>query len=165
FYVFFAMRVCTRRVRILGVTPNPHRLFMKQQALELAAFDDSLLRGCTHLIIDRDTKYTDEFREILKAEGIEPVLIPPSAPNCNTYAERFVRSIRNESLDRLILFGESALRRTLREYERHFLAERNHQGLENKLIEPECGLQIRTGAVKCRERLGGLLCYYFRDAA
>jgi transposase InsO family protein len=91
------------------------------------------------------------------------VLTPLQAPNANAYAERFVRSIREECLDRLIVFGERRLLQVLDEFVTHYHRERNHQGLGNELITPEthpaCGRQVR-----CRERLGGLLRYYHRAA-
>ena len=94
----------------------PDRVFMKQVALDLAAFNESFLRGYSHLIIDRDSKYTTEFREILRENDVDVVPIPPKSPNCNPHAERFVRSVKEECLDRMILFGRNALERALREY-------------------------------------------------
>ena len=138
---------------------------MKQVALDLAAFDDSFLRGFTHLVIDRDGKYGGEFREILKDEGIETVPIPPKSPNCNPIAERFVRSIKEDCLNRMILFGERALRRAIREYLSYFHGERNHQGLGNDLIEPGPEVGAIIGEIERKERLGGLLNYYYRTAA
>jgi transposase InsO family protein len=165
FYVFFVLQLKTRRVHISTPTPNPDRVFMKQIALDLAAFDDSFLRGYSHLIIDRDSKYTTEFREILKENDVDIVLIPPKSPNCNPHAERFVRSIKEEEcLDRVILFGRTALERALREYGRHYLRERNHQGLSNSLFEP-IPQDADGPSLECRERLGGLLRYYYRTAA
>jgi putative transposase len=137
FYVFFVLQLKTRRVHIATPTPNPDRFFMKQVALDLAAFDTSFLKVFSHLILDRDSKYTDEFREILKENGTDVVPIPPRAPNCNPHAERFVRSIKEECLERMILFGRSSLERALLEYCRHYHGERNHQGLGNKLIDSE----------------------------
>ena len=135
YYVFFAIQLRTRRITILPPMTNPNAFRMKHIALELTAFDDSFLLGFTHLIIDRDSKYTAEFRDILRDGGVEPVFIPPKAPNCNAVAERFVRSAKSECTDRMIWFGESALRRGLGAFEAHYLAERNHQGLSNTLIE------------------------------
>jgi len=164
FYIFFVIQLKSRRVHIATPTPNPDRVFMKQVALDLAAFDDSFLRGYSHMIIDRDSKYTLEFREIMKEDDVDVVPIPPKSPNCNPHAERFVRSIKEECLDRMILFGRKALERALREYGRHYLRERNHQGLDNTLLEP-VPLDTDGPTVRCRERLGGLLRYYYRAAA
>lgn len=164
FYVFFVLQLKTRRVLISTPTPNPDRFFMKQIALDLASFDDSFLRGYSHLIIDGDSKYTAEFREILKENDVDVVPIPPKSPNCNPHAERSVRSVKEECLDRLILFGRGPLERSLREFGRHYHVERNHQGLGNKLIDSQPNAGIGS-AVECRERLGGLLRYYYRAAA
>jgi putative transposase len=90
-------------------------------------------------------------------------LTPVQAPNANAYAERFVRSIREECLDRLIFFGEHRLLRALDDYVAHYHKERNHQGLGNELITPETH-PTHGAHVRCRERLGGLLRYYHRAA-
>ena len=164
FYVFFVIQLKTCRVHLSTPTPSPDRVFMKQVALDLAAFDDSFLRGYSYLIIDLDSKYTTEFREILKENDVDVVPIPPKSPNCNPHAERFVRSVEEECLDRMILFGRNALERALREYRLHYLGERNHQGLDNSLLEPSPN-DVGCPRVECRERLGGLLRYYHRAAA
>jgi len=87
------------------------------------------------------------------------------APNCNAYAERFVRSIKEECLSRLILFGEASLRRALREYVAHYHTERNHQGVGNRLLEPRAMVSSSNDPIYCRERLGGILNFYCREAA
>lgn len=102
FYTLFVIDIRSRRVHVVGSTPRPDRVFMAQAALDLAAFDDGFLRGATHLIMDRDSKFTDEFREKLKDNGVNSVRIPPRSPNCNPHAERWVRSIKSECLDRLV---------------------------------------------------------------
>jgi transposase InsO family protein len=100
----------------------------------------------------------------LKVVGVESVKLPPRSPNLNAYAERFVRSIRQSCLERLILFGETSLRTAVQNFVVHYHTERNHQGLDNHLIQPEPNLG-NTGEVQRRERLGGLLNYYYRSAA
>ena len=115
--------------------------------------------------MDRDTKFTEAFRDALAREGVEPVRCPPRAPTCNAYAERFVRSIKEECLDRMILLGECSLRHALHKYEIHYLQERNHQGLDNQLLEPPKVVASHTRAVQRRERLGGMLSVYHREAA
>jgi hypothetical protein len=92
------------------------------------------------------------------------VRLPARSPNLNAYAERFVRSIKEECLSRMILIGEGSLRRAVGQFCEHYHRERNHQGLENRIIEPDFGSGGK-GEVQCRERLGGLLRYYYRDAA
>ena len=101
---------------------------------------------------------------ILEGAGVKSVRLPPRSPNLNAFAERFVRTIKEECLDRMILIGEESLRRAVEQFCEHYHRERNHQGLENKIIEPEFG-SAEAGEVNCRERLGGLLRYYYRDAA
>ena len=91
--------------------------------------------------------------------------LPPHSPNLNEQAERFVRTIKESCLNRIILFGESSLRRAVREFVAHYHQERNHQGLGNVLIFPLVGRSRRDDRVVCRERLGGLLKYYHRPAA
>lgn len=101
----------------------------------------------------------------LEREGVEPVRCPPRAPTCNDYAERFVRSIKSECLERMILLGERSLRRALREFSTHYLGERNHQGMDNQLLVPSNVVAFSTERVQRRERLGGILSFYHREAA
>jgi len=90
-----------------------------------------------YLIHDRDTKYTDSFRAIVKSGHVEPLKFPARSPNLNAYAERWVKSVKEEALSKLILFGEASLRRVLSEYLVHFHVERNHQGKDNVLLFPK----------------------------
>ena len=152
YYVLFFMDLESRRVRIAGITRNPNDLFMGHAAEGALGF----LRATRFLICDRDSKFTLRFRLVLEAAGVRLIRTPYQAPNANAHAERFVRSIKEECLDRLILFGERHLRHVLPEYLEHYHRERNHQGLGNGLIDatpPGSGL----GKVLCDERLGGLL--------
>ena len=96
---------------------------------------------------------------------VEPLTLPARSPNLNAYAERWVRSVKEECLSKVILFGERSLRRALSNYVDHFHAERNHQGKGNVLLFPRDRQRHREGSVQCRERLGGLLRYYHREAA
>ena len=113
---------------------------------------------------DSSVRTLREFKEILESGGVKTVRLPARSPNLNSFAERFVRSIKGECLDRMILIGERSLRRAVDQFCRHYHHERNHQGLDNKIIEPDFG-SSREGEVNCRDRLGGLLRYYYRDAA
>ena len=119
-----------------------------------------------YLIHDRDEKYCPAFQQIIDAAGVKRVPLPPRSPNLNAYAERWVRSVKEECLARLILFGEGALRHALKEYVDYYHHERNHQGKDNILLFPTSREdERRTGPIHCRERLGGLLQYYEREAA
>ena len=123
------------------------------------------LRGCRYLLHDRDTKYTHSFRVIIASGQVEPLVLPARSPNLNAYSERWVRSVKEVCLSKVILFGERSLRRAVSEYVEHYHAERNHQGKGNILLFPRDRTGNREGPVQCRERLGGLLRYYHQDAA
>ncbi len=165
YYILFFMELSTRRVTIAGFTPRPHGRFMAQVARNLTDEEDGFLNGKRFLIHDRDTKYTDQFLRILGDAGVESAQCPAKAPNCNAYAERFVRSIKEECLSRMTFFGEKSLRRAITEYAVHYHSERNHQGLGNERIEPEPKPHRVTGSIRCRSRLGGLLRFYHRQVA
>jgi len=154
----------TRRVHVAGSTPNPDAAFMAQAARCLADPVGGFLVGYRALIRDRDSKWTAPFRGLIEGAGVRVVHTPIHAPNTNACAERFVRSIRDECLNRLILFGKRRLRHTVDQFVAHYYGERNHQGLDNELIAPE-HRPIAGGQVRCRERLGGLLRYYYSRAA
>jgi putative transposase len=119
-----------------------------------------------YLIHDRDGKYCPAFQHIINAAGVKRVPLPPRSPNLNTYAERWVRSVKEEALARMMLFGEGTLRHVLNEYVDHYHHERNHQGKGNVLLVPAVSQDMEfAGPIRCRERLGGLLKYYERQAA
>lgn len=165
YYLLFVIDLATRTVRIAGITTRPNELFMIQIARNLCDEFDGALKDTRFLIMDRDQKFTTRFRTFLRREGVTPVRCPPRAPNCNTYAERFVRSIKEECLDRMTFFGVRSLRRAATEYVTHYHVERNHQGLGNRLIQPAIMTRLQNGRVERRERLGGMLNFYHREAA
>ena len=121
--------------------------------------------GKRYLIHDRDPLYTTDFLSTLADAGIESVKLPPRSPNLNAYAERFVRTIKEGCLERMILFGEHSLRNAIREFVAHYHFERNHQGLGNRLIISSYATLAKTGTVQTSRRLGGMLNYYYREAA
>lgn len=165
FYVLFVIELATRKVEIAGITTSPNEKWMRQMAYNLTNFQDGFLNGRRYLIMDRDTKFSESFRDALKQEGVESVRLPPRSPNLNAYAERFVRSIKEECLDRLIFFGEKSFRHAVTQYVEHYHEERNHQGLDNQLIAADDDVGNGEGEIASRERLGGLLRYYHRKAA
>ena len=126
---------------------------------------DGIVKGKRYLIHDRDPLFTAEFLSMLADVGVKSVKLPPRSPNLNAYAERFVRSIKESCLERMIFFGEGSLRKGIREFVAHYHGERNHQGLRNQLIMPNASHADQRGAVQRRERLGGMLNYYYRAAA
>jgi transposase InsO family protein len=165
FAVLFIIDLSTRRVDVAGIAAAPDTAWMSQIGRNLTDVHDGCLRRKRYLIHDRDPLFTLNFRETLAAAGVDVVRLPPRSPNLNAYAERFVRTIKESCLDRTILVGEASLRRAVAEFTEHYHRERNHQGLGNQLIEP---LPIHSGAelrMLTRERLGGLLRYYYRQAA
>ncbi len=115
--------------------------------------------------MDRDAHCSDAFRTILKEAGAEPVRLPPKSPNLNAHLERYFRSLKSEALDQMIFFGEKSLRRAVGSYVKHYHEERNHQGLDNKIIDPNDEVITITSKIECGERLGGILKYYHRAAA
>ncbi len=165
YYVLFVMDLSTRRVHMAGVTPNPDCHFMLQVARNLADVFDGFLLEKRYLILDRDAKYTEEFRNFLTDFGTNIVRLPARSPNLNAYAERFVLSIMTECLDRMIFFTEASLRRAIKSFVDHYHRERSHQGLGNRLIDPVRMAGETDRPIRCRERLGGMLRYYYRDAA
>ncbi len=163
--VLLVMELSTRRVEIASIVPEPNGEWMKQIARNLTDTWDGFLRRKRYLIMDRDPLFTGAFRTILKAAGVKSLVLPARSPNLNAYAERYVRTIKEGCLNRIIFFGEKSLRRAIAEFVKHYHHERNHQGLENKLIDVEEGVGQIVGYIGCRERLGGMLKYYYRDAA
>ncbi len=134
FYLLFVMELKTRRVYFAGCTPNPDEAWMTQVAKNLTDSIDGFLLGKRYVLMDRDGKFSPRFRKLLNGEGAEPLRLPPRSPNLNSYIERFMRSLKSESLGRMIFFGEKSLRRAVTAYLEHFHTERNHQGLDNELI-------------------------------
>ena len=162
--VLFFIDLATRKVEIAGVGSGANGLWMSQIGRHVTDAREGVLRGKRYLIHDRDPLFTREFIVLLEGIGVTSVPVPPRSPNLNAYAERFVRSIKESCLDRMIWFGEAALRKGLQEFVLHYHHERNHQGLGNRLILPEGTPADAGGTVLRRERLGGVLNYYYRAA-
>jgi len=142
YYVLFFIHLESRRICLAGVTRHPDEAWMEQMARNGTMEDSGFLNNRRYLLHDRDRKYCQRFRDVIRAGGIEPIALPARSPNLNAYAERWVRSVKEECLSKLILLGEGSLRRVLRHYEAHYHEERNHQGKDNLLLFP-----LRTPAV------------------
>jgi transposase InsO family protein len=166
YYVLFVIQLETRRITLAGITRHPTEEWMQQVARNLIDAESGALEVQRYILHDRDAKFCDSFRSMLRTEGVEPLRLPARSPNLNSFAERWVRSAKEECLSKLILVGESSLRRALNEYVSHFHRERNHQGKGNVLLFPDpVGVAGSAGGrVECRERLGGLLRFYRRAA-
>lgn len=162
-HLLFVMQVGSRKVELAGVIPEPNGRWMTQIARNLTDFEDGFLKDQRYLTIDRGSVFTEQFRQILKSEGVKTLRLPPKSPNLNSHIERFMRSLKGECLDQMIFFGQDHLERVTRDYLVHYHFERNHQGLNNELIEP---VELPgTGTIHVNQRAGGLLKYYYREAA
>jgi len=164
-YLLFVVELATRRVHFAGLTANPDEKWMLQIARNLTDAEQGFLRGRKYLLMDRDTKFSEAFRVVPEQAGMKAVPLPPCSPNLNPHLERFMRSVKKECLERMVFFGKAALWKGVRDFAFHYHAERNHQGLGNRLIEPGEEVGRTAGEVVCRERLGGMLRYYYRKAA
>jgi len=166
YYVLFFLHLETRRVTLAGVTRHPTEEWMTQMARKAVDETSGCLRQLRYVLHDRDTKFCKAFDDILRSGGAQCLTLPARSPNLNAFAERWVRSVKEECLSKLILFGEASLQRALNEFITHFHSERNHQGKDNLLLFPPVPATQTTarGTVRCRERLGGLLRYYARAA-
>jgi len=165
YHVLFVMEIATRKVTLAGITANPSGEWMKQVARNLTDACDGFLNGKAYMLHDRDPLFTDAFREILRSSGVEPLRLPARSPNLNSYAERWVRSAKEECLERMIFFSEAALWRAAQNFLEHYHRERNHQGLDNRLIASPIEKPSSIGPIECHQRLGGLLRFYHRSAA
>jgi putative transposase len=164
-YLLFVISLADRVVNIVGITTRPDEAWMLQAARNLIDAESGSMRGKGYLILDRDTKYTDQFRRLIRGSGTNVIRLPPQSPNLNAYAERFVRSIKYECLDRMIFIGQASLRRAVAEYVDHYHGERNHQGLSNELIYRSAAIAAHDAHIHRRRRLGGMLNFYYREAA
>jgi len=163
--VLFFIHVESRTVEIAGITVHPHERWMQQIARNVTMEEWGVLHNCRYLIRDRDTKYSQSFRAIIELGQVKTIRLPAHSPHLNAYAERWVRSVQEECVSKLILFGEGSVRRALQNYLAHYHAERNHQGKGTVLLFPQMTQSTREEPVQGRERLGGLLRYYHRQAA
>ena len=187
-YVLFFIHLASRRVHVAGMTSHPDQRWMVQIARNVTMVAWAFLTPGQYLIHDRDGKFCPAFKQTIDVASVTRVVLPPKSPDLNAYAERWVRSVKDEVLSQLILFGERSLRHALPQYEAHYHAERPHQGKGNVVLTPLLaqgttrktheGAPLTTqherrgadslrglGSIRCCERLGGLLKYYYREAA
>ena len=149
---------------VAGITRHPTETWMTQMARNAVDESGGAVRRCRYVLHDRDTKFCSAFEEVFASEGIQCLKLPPRSPNLNAFAERWVRSVKEECLSKLILFGEGSLQRAVTEFVEHYHSERNHQGKGNVRLFPGASQGALRRGVRCRERLGGLLRYYCRAA-
>ena len=164
YYVLFFIHLESRRVTLAGLTRHPTSEWMLQMARNATDESAGVLRGLRYLLHDRDTKFCPAFLDVLRSTGVRPLALPPRSPNLNAFADRWVGSVRQECLSKLILFGEASLRRALTEYIEHHHFERNHQGKGNLLLFPSMDVPPKCGTVYRRDRLGACSSSYSRVA-
>ena len=165
FTVLVLIHLASRRVQIAGISAEPDGPWVTQLLRNATDVEDGFLRNMRFLIHDRDPLFRPAVRDTLPAAQLRPIRLPARSPNLKAYAERFIRTIKESCLERMVLIGEGSLRRAVREFVEHYHRERNHQGLGNRLIHPPPTALSPGGPVRCRQRLGGMLNFYYRTAA
>ncbi len=163
-YVFFFMELGTRQVHFAGCTAHPAGEWVTQQARQLTWTLQDKQLPVRFLIHDRDAKFTSSFAKVFESEGIDIILTPYRSPKANAFAERWVRSVREECLDRLLIVSQAHLRRVMREYVDYYNNARPHQGIQQQCPIPT-DRSDGDGEVQCRAVLGGIIHDYYRDAA
>ena len=160
-YVLFFIELSTRRVHVLGVTVHPDSAWVTQQARNLAI--DERLSGVRFLLRDRDAKFSEPFDAVLRAEGVRVIRTPIRAPRANAFVERFVKTVRRECLDHVLIYGRRHLERVLQAYVTHYVEERPHRGLSLAVPASNRTPQLRGTTrtlVERRDVLGGLIHEY-----
>jgi len=163
-YVFFFIEVGTRRVHLAGCTTNPNGAWVTHHARQLVGELEDRDPAIRFLIRDNDTKFTHAFDTVFRSEGIDIIRIPYHAPNANAFAERWVRTAREECLSKLLIINQAHLRRVMREFVAYHNSARPHQGLDQQIpLSPAA--PVSSGSVRCRNVLGGIIHDYYREAA
>jgi len=165
FYILFFVHVGSRRVYVSGMTTHPDTAWVAQQAKNFGIHLAEQGQEATHLIHDRDKKFTAQFDAMLEAAGTEIRKPNPKSPNLNAFAERWAQSVQVECLDHFVVLGEDHLRHIVGEYVAYFNAERPHQAMDNYTLTRSAEEAPSEGEILCQERLGGLLRHYYRAAA
>jgi putative transposase len=163
-YVLVVMEIGSRKVHFAGCTAHPDNAWITQQARQVMWQLEDREPGIRFLIRDNDKKFTQAFDTVFRSEGIDVIRTPYRAPNANAYAERWIRSVREECLDKLLIINQTHLRRVMHEYIEFFNTARSHQGIDQQIPTPKT-IHETTGPVRCRSVLGGIIHDYYRDAA
>ena len=163
-YVLFFIEIGSRRVHFAGCTVHPDSAWVTQQARQVMWELEDREPTIRFLIRDNDKKFTQSFDTIFRSEGIDVIPTPYRAPNANSFAERWIRSAREECLDKLLIINPAHLRRVMREYIDFFNTARPHQGIDQHIPIPKPNHEI-VGPVRCRNVLGGIIHDYYHHAA
>jgi transposase InsO family protein len=162
-YALFVMEVRTRAVHVLGVTAHPTAAWATQQARQLLWRLGDRAADFTHLIRDRDAKFTTAFDAVFAGEGISVAKIPPRSPNSNPHAERFIRSVREECTDRLLLFDRGHAEKILQDYVRHFNGHRPHRARQQLApLDDPTVVPLPAARIERRQAVAGLIDEYRR---
>ncbi len=164
-YLLFAVHLDTREVQFVGMTENPHKEWMLNQARKLTDPIDGFIINKTHMIIDNDTIFNEAFQKALNWDGPECVRTCIKTPNMNANMERFFRTFKEEALTWAIPRSEWHLRWIIKEHLAYYHEERNHQSIDGKIIHPGDEVGQSEGNIVYTERLGGNLRYYYREVA
>lgn len=163
-YVLMFIEIGSRRVHFAGCTAHPDNAWITQQARQMMWELEDRDPAIRFLIRDNDKKFSHAFDTIFRAEGVDVIPTPYRAPNANAYAERWIRSVREECLDKLLIISQVHLRRVMREYVEFFNTARPHQGIDQQIPIPQTDHKT-LGPVRYRNVLGGIIHDYYRDAA
>jgi len=162
-YVLFFIELGSRKVHLAGVTANPNQTWVTQQARQVMWELGERNPPCRFLIRDRDNKFPAAFDTVFRSEGIDVIRTPVRAPNANAYAERWIRTVREECLDLLLILNQTHLRRVLITYTEYYNDARPHQGIEQRIPVPP-QQSPSSGAVEHRKVLGGIINDYYRSS-
>lgn len=163
-YVLVVMWIGSRKVHFAGCTTHPDNVWITQQARQVMWQLEDREPGIRFLIRDNDKKFTQAFDTVFRSQGIDVIRTPYRAPNANAYVERWIRSVREACMDKLLIINQAHLRRVMREYIEFFDTAQPHQGIDQQIPTPKAIYQT-TGPVRCRSVLGGIIHDYYRDAA
>jgi transposase InsO family protein len=163
-YVLFFIEVGSRRVHFAGCASHPNAAWVEQQARQMVWALEERDLAIHFLIHDNDSSFTQAFDTVFRSEGIRVIHTPYHAPNANAHAERWVRTVREECLDNLLIINQAHLRRVMREFVTYYNTARPHQGIGQQTPIPST-VSLGSGPVRCRNILGGILHDYYREAA
>ena len=163
-YVLFFIDLATRQVYFAGCTEHPTKTWVTQQARQMVWQLDDHATPMRFLIHDRDTKFTQSFDTVFRSEKLKIIRTPYRAQNANAFAERWVRTVREECLDKLIIINQQHLRQVMLEYISYYNSARPHQGIDQHIPVPQNTAVADSGSIVCYDVLGGIIHEYQRAA-